>query len=171
MTGLKYLRESINDMKELIISLPLKRFETKSLKHSLRMSRIGEYEHGELIVDENDADPYIYFLLSGKVRLKKEGTEIGIIDSLGEIFGDVEILNDLVRWGTVYAEGEAVCLAINASSVISRFTSDRGADILLSLYRVFTEYLAIRLRLLTEELVKTKKEIERLNKRGVRIGN
>lgn len=164
MTEAKYLKENLREMQKIMISLPLKKFETKSLRHSLRMSKINEYSDGEIITKENDEDPYIYFLLSGKARLEKKGENTELIDRPGEIFGEVKILENLVRSGDVFAKEEAVCLVVNTSSYSMRMTSNEGADILLLLYRVFMEYLAIRLRLLTEELVKTKKEIERLRR-------
>jgi CRP-like cAMP-binding protein len=143
---------------------PLRKFETKHLKRLLRLSKIREYEHGECIIREGDTDPWLYFLLSGKVRLEKERVKIGIIEKKGEAFGEMRILDGLARSASVYAEGKTVCLAIDTSAAANMLSSDERADILLLLYRIFTEYIAIRLRLVNEELVKTKKELEILSK-------
>ncbi len=163
MMAFEYLKKNIEDMQKFMIALPLRKFETKGLLHSLRMSKIREYKHGQVIMKEDDEDSCIHFLLFGKTRLEKEGKEIRIIENPGEIFGDVKMLGDLAQGGTLYAEGEAICLSPNTYPGSIRVTSDEGADMLLLLYRVFMEYTAIRLRLLTEELVKTKMEIERLD--------
>ncbi len=162
MRGSKYLKDSIKDMQKLMIRLPLRKFEAKSLRQSLRMSRVKEYKHGEVITKEDDADSYVYFLLSGKVRAEKDGTDIGVIGRLGEIFGETKITDASIRSASIYAEGETVCLTVNTPPVVIRSDSDDGTSVLLLLYRIFMELIAIRLRLVTEELIKTKKEIERL---------
>lgn len=159
MRGPEHLKDSIEDMQKLMIRLPLRKFEAKSLGQSLRMSRIEEYKHGEIITKEDDDDSSVYFLLAGKVRAEKGGTAIGIIDRPGIILGETKITDKLIRSASMYAEGEVVCLTINTPP--GAIQGD-GADILLLLYRVFMELIAIRLRLVTEELVKTKKEVERL---------
>ncbi|QTA90471.1 cyclic nucleotide-binding domain-containing protein [Desulfonema magnum] len=158
----KYFKNNILNIQRLITNPPLRKFEIKNLRQSLRLSRIKAYEDGELIIEKNDRDPCIYFLLSGKVRVRKEGAKSEIIDRQGEIFGEMEILDGLVTTASVYAEGKVVCLAVNPPSFANRLTSDEITDVLLLLYRIFMEFIAIRLRLINDELVKTKKEAERL---------
>ncbi len=158
MTEAKYLEDNIRNMQRHIVTPPLRKSETENLRRSLRLSRVIEYEHGELIIKSGEADPYIYFLLSGKIRMEKDG----IIDAPGEIFGEIKFLEGIVRSGTAYSEGKTVCLGVYTHISSNGLTSDGEADILVLLYRIFMEYIAIRLRLTNDELVKVKKEIERL---------
>ncbi len=156
----EYLKDNIQNIQRLMTILPLRTFETRHLKQLLSLSKIREYEHGERIIKEGDNDPWIYFLLSGKIDVRKDGVEIGISDKVGEIFGEMRILDGLARSASVYAEGRTVCLAVNTSVATHKLTSDERADVLLLLYRTFTEYIATRLRLVNDELVQAKKRVE-----------
>lgn len=109
-------------------------------------------------------DPWLYFLLSGKIRISKAGEDIGIINKKGEIFGEMRIVDDQSRSASVYAVGETVCLAVDTSAGNRLSTSeekDARLDFLLLLYRIFAEYMTARLRLTNEELVRAKRDAKR----------
>ena len=161
----KYLKENIENIQKLVTIPALKNFEKKSLGRLLRLSKIRQYENGECIIREGDLDPWLYFLLSGKIRIAKEGHDIGIIDRKGEIFGEMRIIDSLSRSASVFAIGKTICLAVDTSAK-NRLTSgdsrDEQLDFLLLLYRIFAEYMSIRLRLTNDELIKAKKKIDAL---------
>jgi len=158
----KFLKDNVQNIQKLMSIPPLSSFETKSLRQLLRLSKIREYADGELIIKEDDLDPWIYFLLSGNVRVEKNGVEIVLIDTIGELFGEMRILDGLTRSASVYADGKTVCLAVDTSATDRLSSDDERANFLLLLYRMFSEYISIRLRLTNEELIKAKKEVERL---------
>lgn len=160
----KFLQDNVQNIQKLMRIPPLKNFETKSLRQLLRLSKIREYEHGECIIVEGDLDTWIYFLLSGKVRIEKEGVKIGIFDTVGEIFGEMRILDGLTRSASAYSEGKTICLAVDTSATERLSSDDERANFLLLLYRMFSEYISIRLRVTNEELVKTKKELQHVKK-------
>ncbi len=160
----KYLKDSIQNIKQLLAIPALKKFETLNLGKMLRLSKMRQYEDGEVIIKEGDTDPWFYFLLSGGVRVEKDGVILGTISKMGEIFGEMRILDKLSRSASVYAEGETVCLAVNTSATDRIPSDDETANFLLLLYRVFAEYISIRLRLANEELVEAKKQLEELKK-------
>jgi len=157
----KYLKENIENIQRLMSIQALKHFETRNLGKLLRLSKIRQYEDGEQIIQEGDMDPWLYFLLSGKIRISKESENIGTINRKGEIFGEMRIIDDQSRSASVYAVGETVCLAVDTSAG-NRLTSsqekDERLDFLLLLYRIFAEYITARLRLTNEELVRAKRD-------------
>jgi CRP/FNR family cyclic AMP-dependent transcriptional regulator len=156
----KYLKENIENIQKLMSISALSNFETKSLGKILRLSKIRQYEDGELIIKEGDYDPWLYFLLSGKLRISKQGVTIGHIDTKGEIFGEMRIVDDQSRSASVYADGRTVCLAVDTSArhrLSASKDKDERLDFLLLLYRIFAEYMTARLRLTNEELIKAKK--------------
>jgi CRP-like cAMP-binding protein len=161
----KYLKNNIQNIQRLMTIPALKHFETSNIGKLLRLSKIREYEHGELIIKEGELDPWLYFLLSGQIRIEKKGKNIATIDQKGEIFGEMRIVDSLSRSASVYAEGKTICLAVDTSAK-ERLVTDDGRDekldFLLLLYKIFAEYMSIRLRLTNDELVKAKKEIETL---------
>jgi CRP-like cAMP-binding protein len=161
----RYLQDNIENIQKLMTLPALRNFETKSLAKLLRLSKIREYENGECIIQEGDFDPWLYFLLSGKIHITKEGVGIGTIDKKGEIFGEMRIIDALSRSASVYAVGHTTCLAVDTSAKnrISPGTSrDERLDFLLLLYRIFAEYMSIRLRATNEELITAKKKVRRL---------
>ncbi|MBN1932879.1 MAG: cyclic nucleotide-binding domain-containing protein [Desulfobacterales bacterium] len=160
----KFLKDNVQNIQKIMALPPLKNFETKNLRQLLRLSKIREYEHGERIIKEGDMDPWLFFLLSGKVRVEKEEVEISTIEQMGEIVGEMRILDGLSRSASVYAEGKTICLAINTSATNRLDSDDDKANFLLLLYRIFTEYVSIRLRLTNDELIKTKKKLKNLLK-------
>jgi len=161
----RYLKDNIENIQKLMTIPALKNFETKSLQKLLRLSKIREYEDGELIIREGDLDPWLYFLLSGQIRISKEGMEIGSLNKEGEIFGEMRIIDSMSRSASVYAVGQTMCLALDTSAkdrISAQDPTDEKLDFLLLLYRIFAEYMSIRLRATNDELVTAKKKIKRL---------
>ncbi|MFO7962837.1 MAG: cyclic nucleotide-binding domain-containing protein [Desulfobacterales bacterium] len=157
-----YLRENIQNFQRLMDIPALKNFETDQLSKLLRLSKVRVYNDGECIIKEGDVDPWLYFLLSGKIQIVKDGVQIAHMDKRGEIFGEMRIISDQVRSASIYAVGRTVCLAVDTKAE-DRLDSQEEIDkFLLMLYKVFAEFVALRLRLTNEELVRTKKEILRL---------
>ncbi len=165
----KYLKENIENIQRLMSIQALKHFETRNLGKLLRLSKIRQYEDGEQIIQEGDMDPWLYFLLSGKIRISKEGEDIGTISRKGEIFGEMRIVDDQSRSASVYAVGQTVCLAVDTSAGSRLTTSeekDERLDFLLLLYRIFAEYMTARLRLTNEELVRAKRNAKTSSSSG-----
>ena len=152
----KYLKDNMQNIQRLLDIPALKHFEIKNLAKLLRLSKIKEYEDGERIIKEGDLDPWLYFLLKGSVVIRKEGIEIVRIDKKGEIFGEMRVIDSLSRSASVYADGKTVCLGVNTSAHDKLSTDENKLDFLLLLYRIFAEYMSIRLRLTNDELVKAK---------------
>lgn len=161
----RYLQDNIENIQKLMTIPALKNFEAKSLGKLLRLSKIREYEDGERIIKEGDFDPWLYFLLSGKIRISKEDLQISVIDKKGEIFGEMRVIDSLSRSASVYAVGQTICLAVDTSAknrISPGSTRDERVDFLLLLYRIFAEYMSIRLRATNEELIAAKKKVKRL---------
>ena len=161
----RYLKDNIENLQKLLGISALKNFETKSLQKLLRLSRIREYEDGEVISQEGDLDPWLYFVLSGKIRVSKEDLEINTIDKKGEIFGEMRIIDFMQRSASVVAVGKTICLAVDTSAknrISAQDPEDEKLDFLLLLYKIFAEYMSVRLRVTNEELITAKKKIKRL---------
>ena len=156
----KYLTDNIHNIQKLFGIPSLRKFETKNLGKILKLSKIRQYENGEVIIKEGDIDPWFYFLLSGRIRIVKNDVTIGTISKIGEIFGEMRMLDKLSRSASVYSDGQTTCLAINTAATHRLSSDDETANFLLLLYKVFAEYISTRLRLTNEELIKTKKQLE-----------
>ncbi len=153
----KYLKEDIRNIQKLMMIPALKNFETSNLSKLLRLSKIRQYDSDEVIIQEGAKDQWLYFLLSGKMRVEKEGIQIATIDKIGEVFGEMSILDGLDRSASVVAECPTVCLAVDATAKSRLPGENARTEFLLLLYQILAEFLSTRLRLTNEELVKAKK--------------
>jgi CRP-like cAMP-binding protein len=91
--------------------------------------------------------------------------EIGTMDEKGEIFGEMRIVDSLSRSASVHAIGKTMCLAVDTSAkrrLSADSSQDEKLDFLLLLYRIFAEFMSIRLRATNEELIMAKKKVKRL---------
>ncbi|UCD31181.1 MAG: cyclic nucleotide-binding domain-containing protein [Desulfobacterales bacterium] len=161
----KYLKNDVKNIQRLLAIPTLQKFETESLGRLLKLSKIRRYDSNECIIREGDQDPWLYFLLSGRVRVTKEGVELFKINTIGDLFGEMRIVDSSSRSASVYAEVPTACLAINTSGKKGfgiADSGDRDVEFLLLLYRIFAEFVSTRLRITNEELVIAKRKIEEL---------
>ena len=156
-----YLKDNINFFEKLRKMPTLDAFSEKDIKGLLELSKIKKYEPGELILAEGHSDSWIYFLISGKIRVAKHNEDLSILRRTGDVFGEMGVIDGSPRSASVYAIDETVCLATDASYIDGLSGNDKIAFSYI-LYRTFSEILANRLRLTSEELMKAKEEIERM---------
>jgi len=155
---LRYDKEVI----ETLIELPLLRyFEEKDLDVLVSLSKLIKYEPGETIFKEGEFDNRLHFLVSGDVRITKQGQELRVLNCRWEVFGEMGITDNSARPASVYAVEETVCLALDAS-YISRLSGDDKTALSSVLYGVFAKLLASRLRITSEELIRAREEIAKI---------
>lgn len=160
----KYLKDDIKNIKQLCTIPALKSFETRDLARLLKLSKIRQYADGEIIIEEGGTDQWLYFLLSGKIRISKNGAHISTIDKSGEVFGEMRLIDGLSRSSSIHAEGKITCLAVDVSAKHKLDSDDEAENLLRLLYKVMMEYISVRLRLSNEKLIKAQQEIARLKR-------
>lgn len=141
----------------------LESFDDKDLKELLRISKIVRYAPKELIVDESSYDGWIYYLISGRVRIMKAGNELAVLQRTGDVFGEVGSMGRGDLSVSVFALDQATCLKIDISSVDGLPNENRWV-LRYVIYRGFAEVLAKRLRITTDKFLSAKKELEKLRK-------
>ncbi len=130
----------------------LKSVPEEELKDVLRQSKILQYSPGQVIIEEGSVDSWIYFLVSGQVRIVKQGEEVCVTKRVGEIFGEMSAIDGSPKSAGIFAVDDCMCLVIDAANLDKKL-----------IYKEFSVILVRRLRQTTEELIETKKELERLN--------
>ncbi len=154
------IKDSV-DIIEKIKTMPaLESFDENDLKELLRISKIVRYEPGELIVDETGYDGWIYYLISGRVRIAKEGHDLAVLQRTGDVFGEVGSMGSGDLSVSVYAMDEATCLKIDISTVDGLPNENRYVFRYV-IYRGFSEVLAKRLRITTEKYLAAKAELRK----------
>ena len=162
----RYLKDNLENIQRLMAIPALRNFETSNLSRLLHLSKMREYDPNETIIQEGDEDPWLYFLLEGSARITKNNIEIGTLSEVGEVFGEMRIIDSQSRSATVVALEPTVCLAINTTAkdrMAGKGDRDEQLDFLLLLYRIFAEFLSLRLRLTNEELIKANKILAALD--------
>ena len=165
----KYLKDNVQNIQKLMTIPRLKKFETESLAQLARLSKIREYDANETIIKEGEKDRWVYFLLSGKARVIKKGVPLAVIEKEGMLFGELSLLDGLERSASVTAMTKTMCLAVDISATDRLPSEDERTSFLLMIYRVLAEFISIRLRSTTEELIKAKRKIEGLTSRAPKI--
>ena len=152
--------ELIDKLKQIPV---LEAFSESDLRELLQMAKLKQFEPGELILEEGSYDNWIFYLLSGKAKIIKNGKELVTLRRIGDVFGEMGIIGGTVRSASVKAIDKTVCLATDIS-VIDQMPKEKRSDIKYVIFRSFAEILANRLRETTAELVRYREEVERLKK-------
>ncbi len=160
----KFLKDTMQNIEKLLTIPMMKEFETKSLGNILRQSKVRQYEDGEKIFKEGDVGPWLYFLLSGEVRVEKDGEDLATLKRKGDVFGEMGMLTDSYRSASATAVGETICLVTDAS-LINDFSPNDKLAFCCILYRVLAEVVTQRLKTASDDIVRLKKENEDLKAR------
>jgi CRP-like cAMP-binding protein len=139
----------------------LQAFEKKDLRKILSCSQILKYGAGEEITGEEASDRRIYFIVSGKVRVTRNGVEMKQLCRTGDVFGEMRLLSLTARMSSVEAVDETVCLVTDVSAMEELRKEDRVAFAAIY-YMVMAEVLARRLKETSEELTRVRGELQRL---------
>jgi len=88
-------------------------FQFSDLMDVIKISSWSFHDRNSWIIEENDVDNNIYFLVQGKALLHLKG-EIKVLEQ-GECFGETAILYKMPRKAKVIADTNCVVMAINAN--------------------------------------------------------
>ena len=84
-----YLTDNHQIIQKLKQMPTLELFDEANLQGALKLSKIREYESGETILEEGSYDNRIFFLISGRVKIEKDGKELSVLDQAGDVFGEM----------------------------------------------------------------------------------
>ena len=138
----------------------------EQLRTILSLSKLQKYEKGEAILNEGSVDSWMYFIISGRVRVEKGGCKIGDIQGTGAVFGEMGIIRGQERSATVRAHSDTMCLAVDAS-FLDRMDESARSTCYMVLYKMFVDIMAERLRETTQELATAKEKMSTLRKKIV----
>ena len=61
-------------------------FTKEELQELIRFSKLRTYESGELIIREGSYDSWLYFIISGSVKVVNQGIDIAVMENVFGIF-------------------------------------------------------------------------------------
>lgn len=151
--SLTFKSDILEHLKEIF---PVEGFQDKDIQRLLRISEIRKYRSGQLIVEEAKSHSYVYYLISGQVKIEKNGNVIGILRYTGDQFGAVGSICGNQSSASVMAIDNCVCVAIN----IRRLESLAEAESYFFKYIIFRKVardLCSTLETIMTELVRSNK--------------
>jgi CRP-like cAMP-binding protein len=110
----------------------------------VRASKLRKYASGEFVIKEGMYDHWVYFLIQGELSITHHGVEVGQLRRLGDVFGEMGIIDGSARSASVEALSPCLCLAMDGSILESPNIEKTALQAIF--YRVFCEILATRLR-------------------------
>ncbi len=158
-------QDFVHDNSETITHLrkipAMEAFTDEDLQEFLRFSEIRAYQENELIIAENTKDDRIFYLVSGKAKVVKNGRELIILRRTGDVFGEIGVVAGVARSASVYAAGPTTCVSIRLSQIDNLDEKNR-LTFKYILFRGFAEILANRLKWTTDELIDAKSKLRRM---------
>lgn len=157
--------EGRDDLLDKIKSIPaLKSFEESNLLLMLSLSKLRLYAPREMIIAEGERDEWLYFLISGEVKVEKDFKEIARLRHYGDLFGEMSFVDGSTRSASVLSVTETMCLAMDAS-VMTSIGEEKAEAFHMILYRFIATVLADRLRQADQEITALKRQVDDLNRR------
>jgi CRP-like cAMP-binding protein len=136
----------------------LAHFERSHLDDILYSSSIIECEPGDAVIEEGGSGSRIYILTSGEVEISKKGERLAVLNTVGDIFGELAALGDEVRSATVRAVKPTLLLAVD-----QKFLQDiKPRQENPAFYASFFEFLG---RLTAQRLKSTSDALSRMEAR------
>jgi CRP/FNR family cyclic AMP-dependent transcriptional regulator len=142
----------IEDLKKMPVFEP---FSEEDLQTLLNMSKLRMYKSGETIIQEGNIDKWVFFLVSGKIKISKKGETVATINRAGDILGEMRFIDNAPRSAAATAEGDTVCIAVD-SDYVDKLSGRDKITFGYILYRAISEILVTRLRMATKELMTLK---------------
>jgi len=155
-----YLKEN---KKALELLKRIEKFQTFSddeLCSFLEVGKLREYEPGETIIKKGERDHWVYFLVSGTVKIVKGEKTFAELSGKGELFGEMGVIDGSPRSASVWAQTKAMVLGIDCSKIDAAH-KEKASVFLYTVFRLFAESLADRLRVTSDEVLALQEELKK----------
>ena len=136
----------------------------RALYESVAASQAKDFNTGDIIFEEGTMGKLIFYLISGKVRITKDGNVLMTLQRTGDVFGEMGPIGGKSRSASVKALSDVNCIEIDLSVIDSKNKSDTHMFRYL-IFRGFAEILAARLRYTNEQLMALHTELDQLKNR------
>ncbi len=156
--------ESNDEIINQLMRIPaLKSMDGEDLKNLMAASQTKDFNTGDIIFEEGSMGKLIFYLISGKVKVTKNGHVLMTLQRTGDVFGEMGPIDGQARSASVKALSDVNCIEIDLSVVDGKNRSNANMFRYL-IFRGFAEILASRLRYTTAELVSLRAELDQLKK-------
>ncbi len=131
------------------------------LAEVLKLARLRQYEEGETVMRQGEMDQMVHVLIRGECQVSVNDVDVATISRLGEIFGEMGMVDPMPRSATVRALRPTLCLGVDGSFA-GRLSGLDQINARGLLYKAFSEILAERLRRTNARITELEKRLEDL---------
>lgn len=138
-------------------------FPEQMLKRLIPLSRFAKYKKGAAILAEGEVNDRLFFLMRGSVEISVEGDLILQLKRIGDIFGEMSIIDDKPCLASVVASSNDTEVFSIAASHVGAYSDMEPLEMQNFLYRIFAKILTEKLNLTTykaKQFEKTNRELQ-----------
>lgn len=145
-------------------------FPDETLKKLVPLSKMMAFNKGDVILREGEENSQLYFLIKGEVEVYAGNEFILKLRRIGDIFGEMSIINNRPSSATVVAAGDYNKIFSISSKHIGEYSDMNSEEFQNFLFRLFSKIMSDKLYLTTEkakqfeqtnrELLETKEKLQ-----------
>ena len=140
----------------------LNSFTDEQLDEVLSSSSFLQCDVGDAIIQEGSIDSRIYILLSGDLEVRVGGKRVASITRVGDVFGELALVNQDKRLASVVAASKAICLAVDQKFLQDIHPREEDPDFHAALYQFVARLVAKKLDATSRRLAEVEKELKAL---------
>jgi CRP-like cAMP-binding protein len=145
----------------------LNSFTEDQLDEVLGSSSLLQCDAGDTIIKEGSIDSRIYILLSGELEVRVAGKKVAAIARVGEVFGELALVNQDKRAASVIAGSRALCLAVDQKFLQDIHPREEDPAFHAALFEFVARLVAKKLDSTSRRLAELEKELKVLKGEAV----
>jgi len=162
MKEFAYIHDEKHNPSPLRAVPALASFSDDQLDDVLNSSSLLQCEPGDHIIEEGSIDSRIYVLLSGELEVRVGTKKVAAITRIGEVFGELALVNHDKRLASVIASTKAVCLAVDQKFLQDIHPREEDPDFHAALYEFVARLVVRKLEATSRRLAEVEKELRDL---------
>ncbi len=162
MKEFAYIHDEKNSPSPLRAVPALASFSDDQLDDVLNSSSLLQCEPGDHIIKEGSIDSRIYVLLNGELEVRVGSKKVAAITRIGEVFGELALVNHDKRLASVIASTKAVCLAVDQKFLQDIHPREEDPDFHAALYEFVARLVVRKLEATSKRLAEVEKELREL---------
>lgn len=135
----------------------------RHIREAMKAASIRRYEAGEDVISEGEFDNRVFFLIFGNLEITVQGNVVGTLKRLGDVFGEMGIIDGSPRSATISAVTTSLVVALDDTAIGALGDSSKIFTQAV-MYRIFAEVMAVRLRSANQTIAGLQDELDQLKK-------
>lgn len=140
----------------------LNSFSEEQLDDVLTSSSLLQCDEGDVIIREGSIDSRIYILLSGELEVRVGGKKVASITRVGDVFGELALVNHDKRAASVIASNRALCLAVDQKFLQDIHPREEDPAFHAALFEFVARLVAKKLDATSRRLAEVERELRQL---------